>query len=125
MSKERDEIASSWEVLENHSFPPEAVGWPHRAIAGLLPEAIDCALDCLIRQREDLLREVIELRAFRDGNQKTECNLPFERLPQCACDSGAGEPPTKQAMLECQLRGGPCSATYYEKNPDAAKVSSP
>lgn len=43
--------------------------------------------------------------------QKTEpikCNMPFDRLPQCACDPGSGDPPTKQQMLECKISGGPC-----------------
>lgn len=43
---------------------------------------------------------------------RIECNLPFERIPTCACDSGFGEPPTKQQKLECRLRGGPCSPNY-------------
>jgi hypothetical protein len=37
------------------------------------------------------------------------CNLPFERLPQCGCDPGSGEPPSKLKMMECRMRGGPCS----------------
>jgi hypothetical protein len=61
-----EEIQLSWEALEGHGFPPEAVGWPFRDAAGLLPEAIDCAIDCLVRQRNDLLAEVLELRKLRD-----------------------------------------------------------
>lgn len=41
--------------------------------------------------------------------QITPVNMSFERLPQCGCDPGAGPAPTKQQMLECKLRGGPCS----------------
>ncbi len=48
-----------------------------------------------------------------------ECNLPFERMPACACDPGAGDPPTKQKMMECRLRGGACSPDYHEKHPEA------
>ena len=38
-----------------------------------------------------------------------EVNLPFERVPQCACDRGTGPKITKRQMLECRLRGGPCA----------------
>lgn len=41
-----------------------------------------------------------------------ECNLPFERLPCCACDPGSGDPPTKLQMLECKMRGGPCAGCH-------------
>jgi len=27
--------------------------------------------------------------------ESIECNLPFERIPTCACDSGNGPPPMK------------------------------
>lgn len=37
-----------------------------------------------------------------------ECNLPFERIPECACDPGRGPIPTKAKRLECKL-SGPCS----------------
>lgn len=37
------------------------------------------------------------------------CNLPFERVPTCACDKGLGSPPSRQMRLECKLRGGPCA----------------
>lgn len=57
-----EEIEQAWQTLENSGFPPEACGWPDRDITGLLPEAIECALDCLIRQRNDLLKEVLTLR---------------------------------------------------------------
>jgi hypothetical protein len=42
------------------------------------------------------------------------CNPPFERTPQCACDLGTGEPPTKMAKLECYLRRGPCHPGSFE-----------
>jgi hypothetical protein len=61
----RREIGEAWRTLEESGFPPEACGYPFRDIAGLLPEAIDCALDCLIRQRNDLLAEVLELRKLK------------------------------------------------------------
>lgn len=61
------EIAQSWEMLEGFGFPPEACGWPFRDIAGLLPEAIKCALECIIRQREDLTAEVLTLRVVGSG----------------------------------------------------------
>lgn len=38
------------------------------------------------------------------------CNLPFERVPTCACDPGYGPALTKQQRLECRLRRGPCAA---------------
>lgn len=38
--------------------------------------------------------------------------LPFERLPVCACDPGIGPKPARQQTLECELRGGPCSPNY-------------
>ncbi len=63
--EQHTEIAKSWETLESFGYPPEAVGWPHRDLKGLLPEAIECALDCLIRQREDLLKEVVGLRKLK------------------------------------------------------------
>jgi hypothetical protein len=44
--------------------------------------------------------------------EPTECNLPFERVPTCACDLGFGPPPTAQHKLACRLRGGPCSPNY-------------
>jgi hypothetical protein len=49
-----DEISRSWQKLEEHGFPPEASGWPFRSIKGELPNAIDCALTCVIRQRNEL-----------------------------------------------------------------------
>ncbi len=42
-------------------------------------------------------------------DEMIEVNLPFERLPTCACDPGWGDPPTKLKRMECRLRGGPCS----------------
>lgn len=59
------EIAAAWNTLETFGYPPEAVGWPFCSVEGLLPEAIECALGCLIRQRNDLLNEVIELRKLK------------------------------------------------------------
>jgi|HubBroStandDraft_6_1064221.scaffolds.fasta_scaffold00175_43 hypothetical protein len=41
-----------------------------------------------------------------------KCNLPFERVPVCACDPGVGPAPSKQQQLECKLRGGQCSLTH-------------
>lgn len=65
-SPEQDEISRCWQMLENHGFPPEACGWPFISLVGELPNAIDCAIDCLVRQREDLLAEVLELRKRPD-----------------------------------------------------------
>lgn len=62
MTPHQAEISQSWEMLEGIGFPPEACGWPMRDVAGLLPEAIKCALECIIRQREELQAEVLELR---------------------------------------------------------------
>jgi hypothetical protein len=45
------------------------------------------------------------------------CNLPFERVPQCACDSGTGDPPTKEQQADCRWNDGPCSPSYYERHP--------
>ena len=56
------EIAAAWQTLEGYGFAPEASGWPSQDLSGLLPEAIDSAIACLIRQREDLLTEVMALR---------------------------------------------------------------
>lgn len=61
-SDAREEISDAWETLEGFGFPPEACGWPHQSIVGELPNAIRCALDCIIRQREALLQEIIPLR---------------------------------------------------------------
>lgn len=36
-------------------------------------------------------------------------NLPFERVPVCACDPGRGPKPTSLQILECKARRGPCS----------------
>lgn len=55
MEQEHEEIAAAWAKLEEYGFPPEACGFPFRDMRGLLPEAIGCALDCLIRQRDDLV----------------------------------------------------------------------
>lgn len=45
----------------------------------------------------------------------TEVNLPFEHIPQCACDPGSGVPLSSAAfrakVAECKLRGGPCRET--------------
>lgn len=68
MTGHQAEIAQSWEMLEGFGFPPEACGWPMRDITGLLPEAIKCALECLVRQREDLLAEISPLRAAHVSN---------------------------------------------------------
>lgn len=46
-----------------------------------------------------------------DDNEHIEVNAPFERIPQCACDTGSGLPPIKQQKLECRLQGGPCRTT--------------
>lgn len=59
------EIAAAWNTLEGFGFPPEAVGWPFRSIEGLLPEAIECALDAIIAQREELQRQRDQLAAAR------------------------------------------------------------
>jgi hypothetical protein len=59
----REEVSKCWETLDGHGFPPEACGWPFKSIVGELPNAIDCALDCLFRQREALQAEVEKLRA--------------------------------------------------------------
>lgn len=66
ISQLRSEVSNAWKTLEGSGFPPEACGWPHRDMRGILPEAIDCAIDCLLRQRSDLLAEVIELRKLRN-----------------------------------------------------------
>ena len=47
------------------------------------------------------------------------CNLPFERVPVCACDPGTGDPPTQQQMKECKLRGGPCRESNEPQEPTA------
>lgn len=41
-----------------------------------------------------------------------ECNLPFQRLPVCACDPGHGKPPTRLQRLECRARRGRCSLQW-------------
>jgi hypothetical protein len=46
-----------WQVLEGHGFPPEA--------CDDLPQAIDNAITCLTKTRDDLLAEVVQLRASR------------------------------------------------------------
>lgn len=54
------EMERAWQMLEDFGYPRCAAldkgGQPDLAIG------IECALDCLIRQREDLLREVVALR---------------------------------------------------------------
>jgi hypothetical protein len=50
-----DLVAKSWQILESHSFPPEACDY--------LPDAIDNAITCLVDTREKLLAEVLQLRA--------------------------------------------------------------
>lgn len=49
---EREEIQAAWATLEEFGFPPEACGWPFRDMAGVLPEAIRCALECMVRQSD-------------------------------------------------------------------------
>lgn len=54
-----------------------------------------------------------------------EVNLPFERIPVCACDPGKGQPPTRKFMLECRLKDGPCAAGYYDRHPEANIPATP
>lgn len=63
-SVERDtnEIKSCWTRLEEFGFPPEAMGWPENPSPSLA-DAIEAALDAVIGQREDLFKEVLELRS--------------------------------------------------------------
>jgi hypothetical protein len=56
----------------------------------------------------DLVRRLAAALEGKPGGE-IECNPPFERVPQCACDPGFGDPPIHTQRLECQLRGGPCS----------------
>lgn len=56
------EIVNSWNALEGFGYAAEATGFDCSNLNGELPHAITFALDCLVRQREDLLREVLELR---------------------------------------------------------------
>lgn len=51
----REERDKTWAVLMEFGYPPPD-------LAGPLPEATNAAIDCLIRQRNDLLREVVPLR---------------------------------------------------------------
>lgn len=53
-------------------------------------------------------------------DDEIECSLPFARLPQCICDKGSGEPPTKLQMMHCKIGGGPCSARYRQHESDKA-----
>lgn len=46
-------IRSSWRALESFGFPPEAAGWPF--VEPDIGGAITSALDCLARQRDDLI----------------------------------------------------------------------
>jgi len=48
-------------------------------------------------------------KAYAVETAPIECNSPWQRVPQCGCDLGSGEPPTKLKRMECQLRGGPCA----------------
>ena len=43
-------------------------------------------------------------------------NMPFERVPTCACDKGVGHPPSKLQRLECKARRGPCSENHIRDN---------
>lgn len=54
-------------------------------------------------------------------------NLPFERVPTCACDPGHGEIPSKAQRLACQIGGGPCSPNQNNPAADVPKpaVSNP
>lgn len=61
----------------------------------------------------------VNLSQKHKGTLEPVCNLPFERVPMCGCDPGSGPIISKQQMLECELHGGPCSPTYYERNPKA------
>ena len=47
--------------------------------------------------------EIYHIRDYwpKDQRQVT-ANMPFERLPVCACDPGHGEPPTALEMLACK-----------------------
>lgn len=61
------EMERAWQILEAFGYPRCAAldegGLPDLAIG------IECALDCLIQQREDLLREVTELRKLASARQ--------------------------------------------------------
>lgn len=54
-----------------------------------------------------------------------DINMPFERLPVCACDLGHGPMPTRLHRLECKARRGPCAERYAptdeEKRPAQAE----
>lgn len=60
-----------------------------------------------------------------DEADPIEVNLPFQRLPHCACDPGHGEPPSRAKKMECELRGGPCSPRHHELYPEAAEPAQP
>lgn len=49
-------------------------------------------------------------------------NLPFERVPVCACDSGFGPPPSREKRVLCdELDLGPCSEGYYARHPQGTE----
>jgi hypothetical protein len=54
-----------------------------------------------------------------DDVEPIEVNLPFQRLPWCACDPGTGESPTILKMLECKIAGGRCHPDYEKTHPAA------
>jgi len=57
----------------------------------------------------DGLKEALaHARGEETGARETVVNLPFSRVPTCACDRGVGDPPTKLQRMECRMRGGPC-----------------
>lgn len=62
-----DQVRGAWRALEDRGFPPEAAGWPF--IEPDLGAAIGAALDCLIRTREDLIRQrdALQARGRRGG----------------------------------------------------------
>lgn len=53
-------VAEAEAVLQEYGYPPAD-------IAGPLPVALRAALDCLIRQRNDLLNEVVTLRDTQEA----------------------------------------------------------
>ena len=50
-------------------------------------------------------------------SEETPVNLPFDRIPECACDPGFGPRITPQQKLDCRMHGGQCSRNAAPSSP--------
>jgi hypothetical protein len=67
-----------------------------------------------------LIREAKEARE-KHKMWVQSINMPFERLPVCACDSGFGDPPSALQMIACGQCSGANKATAQKEAREARR----